>query len=52
MVADHTKFGTATFVKIADFSKIDVIVTDEMADKKMIKQLENEVEFEIAKVEK
>lgn len=51
LLADHSKFGKTTFVKCADLSEVDVVVTDEKADKKYLSRMREEgVEIEIAKL--
>ena len=51
LLADHSKFGKTTFVKCADLNEIDVIVTDEKADKKYLERIREEgLEIEIAKL--
>ncbi len=48
-LCDHTKLGKSAFMKFADISEIDVLVTDELADKKMVERFRNaNVDVEIA----
>lgn len=51
LLVDHSKFGKTAFVKCADLSEIDVVVTDEKADKKYLARMREEgVEIELAKM--
>src|ERR671914_374070 len=40
VVADHTKLGVVALAKIAPLSRVDVFVTDEGADREMLREIE------------
>jgi len=40
VVCDHTKFGKVSFAKIVDLSSIDIIITDNLLDEKLLKKFE------------
>jgi DeoR/GlpR family transcriptional regulator of sugar metabolism len=40
VVADHSKFGVVALAKIASLSRVDVLVTDDGADREMLREIE------------
>jgi DeoR/GlpR family transcriptional regulator of sugar metabolism len=40
VVADHSKFGVVALAKIAPLSRVDVLVTDDGADREMLREIE------------
>ncbi len=52
LLCDSSKFGKSAFVKFADVTEINVIVTDEYADEKTLAPYRNRgIDIEIARVE-
>lgn len=51
LLADHTKFDKMSFVKICDFSKIDILITDKPLSEDWMKMLSNQsVEVRVAQI--
>jgi DeoR/GlpR family transcriptional regulator of sugar metabolism len=40
VVADHSKLGVVALAKIAPLSRVDVLVTDDGADREMLREIE------------
>lgn len=53
LIADSSKLGRTTFVRFADISQIDLLITDSGADMDYVEQLRREgLEVEICEIEK
>ena len=52
LLCDSSKFGKCAFMKFADAAEIDLIITDEYADEKILNQYRNHgINVEIASIQ-